>query len=345
MKVTLKEIGKQCGVSVCTVSQILNRTSDRYSRDTQERVLACAAKLGYRPNAFARATRRKGFGAVLLLRAQDVSRSYLPRLLLDAVEDAVRARDWHLLTARASDAELNDDKRLPSFLQQHLADGILLNYHQDIPSGLPDMLQKYRMPTVWMNCRAEYDTVYPDDLGGGRLVTEELLKLGHRRIAYVDQQLPASRAIHYSRADRCDGYVAAMEAAGLTPQVVAEPAAGVSRLEHLVAVLSAVDRPTAVIGYSTPTADSVAYAALLAGGLRVPDDLSIASFDSYPRSSHAGPLHSCALIPWREVGHTAVDLLVKRIKRPGRRLKARVPDYSWKPGGTSAPPQDTGDKR
>jgi DNA-binding LacI/PurR family transcriptional regulator len=78
-----------------------------------------------------------------------------------------------------------------------------------------ELIQRYQIPSVWLNAKLESDCVYPDDFEAAGQACKYLLQMGHRRIAYVDYMSSG----HYSTADRRNGYLRAMRSARLKPQI------------------------------------------------------------------------------------------------------------------------------
>jgi LacI family repressor for deo operon, udp, cdd, tsx, nupC, and nupG len=191
----------------------------------------------------------------------------------------------------------------------------LINYTSNIPERLAHHIARHRIPVIWINSRQPEDCAHPDDLGAGRMLTEHLLSLGHRRIAWVDLFVEHTALCHYSRHDRRAGYRQAMDAAGLpirecTP---AHEIPGSQCASVAAGLVSGRDRATAIACYSTIEASAVMRAATLAG-LRLPEDLSIAVVDDHP--AFLGVPMTTALLDLPALGRTAAELLMQRIAHP-----------------------------
>jgi DNA-binding LacI/PurR family transcriptional regulator len=186
--------------------------------------------------------------------------------------------------------------------------------------------------------------VHYDDLKAGREATEVLIARGHRKIAYVDftrfHEQPDS---HYSRVDRHAGYVQVMQQAGLiaTPREQFAGVAGKARLQTLIQLFQSPNRPTAIITYDGP--ERVLLAAAMAG-LRVPEDLSIISFDeelpigslAEDGENYVGLSVASLRLPTSEAGQLAVELLLKKIENPGSTFKPHVLPLRLDEGDTLA---------
>jgi LacI family transcriptional regulator len=148
-----------------------------------------------------------------LIRSTVVGRSTLFRDLLIGIEDALAERDLYLTLARLPDQTLTEDNSVPKILREWMADGLLLNYHQDIPPRLQAIVEKHGLPSIWINSKHPTDCVYPADFETGRSATEHLLQMGHSRIAFA-----TLRTTHYSAADWEGGYAQAMQQSGAVPR-------------------------------------------------------------------------------------------------------------------------------
>lgn len=317
-RVTIQQVAAESGVSFRTVSRVLSGTGETHAPATCERVQAVARRLGYVPNTTARAVRSGRFDAVALLLSIDPDRSYLPQALLEGIQEELRKYDIHLTLATLTDRQLTDEGLLPKCLRQWMADGFLINYTHRIPVKLPEIVARFRIPSVWTNTRQKTDCVFFDDFDAARRLTRHLLELGHRRIAYVDfHNSGPGEMLHYSATDRCRGYLETLNGAGIPPTVVRQEQAlnEGERIARAGQILSAPDRPTAVVAYSPGRCVLPLYlAAVTRCGLSVPQDLSLATF-SPNAEDEIGIAITKMLLPEREMGQRAVELLRKKIGR------------------------------
>lgn len=340
--VTLKEIAAHAGVSAMTASVVLNgaRPGTAVADATRERVLLAADKLGYRRNGSAQAFRTGYFGAVSLLLSTNHNHSGLPQRLWDGIHDELAARDMTLSMARLPDEKLTDEGVVPRMLREWMADGLLIDYTNHIPSRMIELIHKHNLPAVWINAQQESDCVYPDDRAAATRMTRHLLKLGHKRVLYLDFiHVPDDAHEHYSYRDRIVGYQAAMQKAACKPRI--EPAVWMplgERVAHLKALLQGPKRPTAILTYGDLETDLVAAVAAELG-LRVPRDLSLASFGA-AGARYPGLAMTLCVVPEYEVGQGAVRMLLQKIENPARGLTPQVLQFAFDKGETCAPPSE-----
>jgi DNA-binding LacI/PurR family transcriptional regulator len=247
----------------------------------------------------------------------------LHRLQMPLVRDLIPHDD----AAEANPDEGDGHTRPPRIVREHLVDGLLVNYVFRTPPALKSAIRRHRIPSIWINRKREANCVRPNDEGAAGTATEYLLGHGHQRVVMLNQGLaiddPDTGAKHYSVVDRRTGYDAVMRQAGLTPRVIDLPT-----LRHeeflpgylvyrCVAWLQQMagdpDRPTAVLCGNGQGRALVAACWKL--GLRVPDDLSIITFDSMASARHEIVVDR-VLLPFRQIGVRAVEELDALITRP-----------------------------
>ena len=327
MRVTIKRIAEDAGLSHQTVSFVLGQKAHLFRPETQQRVREAASRLGYRPNGSARAMRAGRFNTLAILLSTESGRSTLFTNFLMGAEHAARAAGQHLLVTAMPDEQLTNPDFVPRILGEALADGLLVNYYVQVPAQLADLIVRCRIPSVWTNARRAADCVYPDDFAAGRTATERLITAGHRRIAYLDtthgHPFDAGRD-HYSAFDRHEGYRMAMREAGLPVQEFLPPQA-LREVEIGPAVkdwLAQPSRPSAVVTYCDVEIFAILHGAMSLG-LKLPGDLAMASFAEQPIHCGMAPV-TTMLIPMWEMGRVAVEMLMKKMARPTLKLRPQA---------------------
>jgi DNA-binding LacI/PurR family transcriptional regulator len=199
-----------------------------------------------------------------------------------------------------------------------------------------EIIERYHIPSIWLNVVREWDCVRPDDEQGGYDATQHLLALGHRRIAYVGPPRRERHTNHYSQQHRKEGYERALREAGLEPQVLLHDG-DVGRREQLEVAsswLAAPSRPTAMIFYSG-TGAVMAFQAAQRLGIRVPQELSLVAIGDQ-RVQHPLATLDTFEIPFRQLGHLAVQQLLQKIEEPDEFLSPRTLPLSLVRGETCA---------
>jgi LacI family transcriptional regulator len=311
-RVTIRDVAAQAGVSVATVSKVLNQ---RYgvAAATLERVQAVIEELGYEASLVAQSLRnhRTNVIGILVADLEPFSTE-----LLKGAADAIRGSGFELVVYSAggrSDDQAGWEKRYVSRLSGTLVDGALLvtpAVQLDAQPGTPVVaVDPHTGP-------ATLPTIDADSLRGALLATEHLLSLGHRRIALLTGR-PDLRSAQL----RETGYRRALANADVQVdesliRLGAYDAEISRRSAH--ELLTRTDRPTAVFAANDVSAIATVEAAS-ALGLRVPEDLSVVGFDNIPESALCTPPLTTVDQPIREMGRRAIMLLIRLIngEEPG----------------------------
>jgi LacI family transcriptional regulator len=322
-KASIRDVAAAAGVSVTTVSHVLNNKSGtRVSPETRERVESAARRLGYAANGLARGLRLQRSQTLGLLSDVIATTPHAGRIILGAQETA-SARGWVLmLLTTGGDPEV--ERREIQALAQHRVDGVLYAtmYHRVV--RVPDELAP--MPVVLLDATSVdpvWPSVVPDERGGGEVAVRELLAHGHRRIGLVTNvdDIPATRG-------RLLGYQAALREAGVPfrPELVrAEVSDTHGGYRASRELLRLPDRPTALFCFNDRMAMG-AYRAAAELDLRIPTDLSVIGFDNQELIAEGlYPGLSTVALPHYEMGAWAVETMVDLLDQPkgSRRRTAR----------------------
>ncbi len=317
MAVTIKEIAKAAGVSCQTVSAILGKKAHLYRPETQEKIRALAAELGYRRNMAASAMTRGDYGTIGLLSSTKPTVSAIAPVI-DGIRTGLRNSAKAMRFLSMTDEELSCEDRIRSLVPELGVDGLLVAYTHTAPQILDELLLQYKVPAIWINNKRDHDCVFPDDLGMGELAVDTLTKIGHTRIC-IFARVP-TRPWHYSVQDRLDGFANAMTQRGLTPKfkTYSTDCTNAERDAELCAWLQSDERPTAVFCLSHSDADSL-YIAAATIGLKIPDDISILAMKDTNALDVGGHFSTIYLDTYR-VGVEAVQMLFKKIAKPNKLL-------------------------
>ncbi|WP_281893516.1 LacI family DNA-binding transcriptional regulator [Phytohabitans aurantiacus] len=321
-KVKIRTVAEAAGVSVTTVSLVLNNVaSARVGADTRQRIHEAAERLGYVPNEVARQLRAQRTNTLGLLGDEVTTTPFAGRMVLGA-QEAASKHGWLLMLLNTGlDPEL-ERKEISALLQSRV-DGVLYTtmYHRVV--RVPDQLRT--VPTVVLDAEddsANLPSVVPDEEGGAYLATKELLDHGHRRIGFVNSNLdiPATSG-------RLAGYQKALRQADVPfdPRLVVSTHP-VSREGYAAAseLLSRRERPSALFCFNDRVAMG-AYQAASALGLRIPADLSVVGFDDQEEISEGLlPGLTTVALPHYAMGAWAVDALIARILDPNAPVERAV---------------------
>ena len=323
MKVGIKDIAAETGVSIATVSHAL-RNPDRVSDETRKKVLAAAEKAGYTPNRMAASLRTARSGNIVVI-IPDITDS-LNGKIISGIEAVARARGYSVLLGNTKGSEKRE-REFASLTLSSQADGIILMSHRMPFAPGPGGLRVDEIPPMVNGCEdtgfEEIPLVAIDDQQAALDATEYLLSLGHRDIAVItgDMESTSSRR-------RLEGYRQAMGDAGLAVNdswVVFGnylPEAGESAARELM--MQKV-RPTAIFCFSDEMAIGCMHA-LKGQGFSVPADVSVMGFDGIPFARYAAPPLTTVAQPTDKIGAECARILLDIIEgNPPETLRNYLP--------------------
>lgn len=309
----MAEVARLAGVSVTTVSHVINGTRPASQR-TRERVLAAIERTGYRPNTIARALARGGTQS-LGLAISGLSNPYFTDVVA-AIEDAA-GRAGHTLLLGDTREDPEHELRIVRALAERQVDGMLLAPTVGALEHALPYLETQGVPTVLLDrfVDTELDQVGCDNEQPTARLVEHLIDLGHTRIAMAIG-IPGLSTTD----ERVRGYRLALERGGLTfdPELVAEGGSQRDRAQAAMhALLDLPDPPTAVVsGNNFMTIGLLR--AIAERGLTVPDDLALVAFDDFEWADLFAPRLTVIRQPTTELGSRAVELLLSRLEDPTR---------------------------
>ncbi|MEP9365179.1 LacI family DNA-binding transcriptional regulator [Nocardioides sp. CN2-186] len=304
-RVTMQQVAAEAGVSVSTVSKVIN---GRYgvSSDTVETVTAVINRLGYEASLVARSLRNSRTNVIGVLVADFEPFS---TEVLKGAADAIRGTGFELVAYSAGgriDEHVGWERRYLSRVMGTLVDGAVL-----VTPTVTDV--RYDGPIVAVDPhtgRSELPTVAGDNLQGARLGVDHLLELGHRRIGMV-----TGRRDLVSAQLRERGFRDAHQAAGVVvDEALLQPGAYEPEQAREAArtLLTLPEPPTAVFAANDLSAiATLEVAAEL--GIDVPGQLSVVGFDNIPEAAMAHPPLTTVQQPIRQMGHDAIAMLVTLI--------------------------------
>ncbi len=306
--VTVKDIAAAVGVSVATVSNVLNERPN-VGRVIRHKVLRAAKRLGYRPNRAAQAMRTGRTRAIGLV-LPDLTNPFFPELA-QAVENTARSLGL-LVCLVDSQGRAEGEADGFALLMQHAVDGIIW-----CPLGprLPSGLHEAARPVVLIDRpRPGFPVVHSDYLMGGRLLAAYALRMGHTHVALLSgpQNLASAR-------QRRDGFVRAFPR---DIRIAWEVAVGFDGVltAAAVAALKRRGKATLIVAGNDLIAIS-AIRCLAEAGVRVPADVSITGFDNIRWTDVVTPRLTTIAQPVGAIGAKAVQLMQQRMS--GEKIASR----------------------
>jgi LacI family transcriptional regulator len=303
----MKDVARRAGVSVATVSNVVNRP-DLVSPATRVRVQAAIAELGFVRSESARVL-RAGRSEVLALLVLDLANPFFVHVMLGA-ERAARAAGLGVMICNSAQSAAEEADYLELFAQQRVrgllvtpADGTGATLSAFARAGIPYVLVDRAVPG------ADACRVLVDNVGGGAMAAGHLFAAGHRRVTFVSGPLETSQC-----RDRLAGARKAAAEAGLPPESVGVlecPRLDIASGRDAAARLMGLpERPTAVFCANDLLALGVLQV-LFAAGVRVPEDIAIVGYDDIEFAGAAAIPLSSIRQPAARIGQTAAELLIE----------------------------------
>ncbi len=310
---TIVEVARRAGVSVSTVSHVVNRTR-HVSPATARLVNEAIDQVGYLPNTLARSLKRASTSSVGLA-ISAISNPYFSDIICALEAECARLG----LMVFLSDTQDDEDSELAvvQALHQRRVDGVIL-----APSAAPrrtlDYLAKNRLPCVLIDRLSDdrFDQVGVENISAMRSLIDHVASFGHRRIGFVAGQPGFATTL-----ERIEGFRVALAAHGIdfVPHyVVTGSATTASATASTHALLSLPVPPTALVtGNNLATIGAVR--AIRERGMSVPSDLSVVGFDDFEWADCFEPRLTLIAQPCVEIARQAATLLAERIASSERR--------------------------
>lgn len=312
-RITIQDVAERAGVSIKTVSRVINREPS--VRDsTRLRVESAIKSLDYRPDPSAR--RLAGHRSFLVgLLYDNPSPSYVTNNQVGVISEC-RTAGYDLLIHPCSYTNEALDEEIQGFIRNTRVDGVVLTPPLSDITQLLETLNQLGVAYVCVarrDAEPEVDRVITDDEDLARQMTQHLIDLGHRRIAFIKGH-PDHRAVGL----REQGYRRAMDNADLQIDetlVVQGYNSFATGYDCGRELLEMDDRPTAIFAANDDMASGVMKAAF-ERHLAIPDELSVAGFDDIPLAGQMTPALTTVRQPVRKMARMATEILLARISDP-----------------------------
>jgi DNA-binding LacI/PurR family transcriptional regulator len=307
----IRDVARRAGVSIATVSNVLNHP-DLVASATRHRVLEAIAALGYIRNDSARQL-RAGRSRQIAIVVLDLANPFFTDVV-SGTESAVEDRDVMVVVCNSA-ADANRERRHLELLAEQRVRGVLITPVDDGPdSGLERLVQR-GTPVVLVDRRSTRPgqcSVSVDDVLGGRLAGAHLGDQGHARVAFVGGPFSVVQVV-----DRHTGLVAALDGqGGIT--VIETPTMGVATGQAAavrLAEIPAARRPTAVFCGNDLLALGMLQE-MTRRGVRVPEDIAIVGYDDIGFAAAAAVPLSSVRQPRERLGSAAAQLLLEEMEAP-----------------------------
>jgi DNA-binding LacI/PurR family transcriptional regulator len=313
---TVKDVAERAGVSTATVSRVLSGTGS-VREPLKTKVVAAARALGYRPNRAARDLRARTTRTIGVL-IPDIENPFFTSVVC-GIEHTLQATGHTLLLANYNEDPSRERAHLETFRAENIGGLIFAasgspaaDYVDMVEGGLP-MVAVSRAPA-----RLRTDQVTVANRDGAYSGTAHLIARGHRRVALVN-----GPAVFNTARDREQGYRDAFQDARLAVDeslIVHSDFRQAAGHDAMVRILELRARPTAVFAGSNLLTLG-ALQAIHEANLEIPSQIAIVGFDDMPWATSLRPPLTTVAQPAFDVGRTAAELLLERIRKPDQPRK------------------------
>ncbi|WP_165037932.1 substrate-binding domain-containing protein [Enterococcus sp. ZJ1622] len=310
-KITIKDVAKHSGVSITTVSLILNGKEERFSQQTVQKVLAAKEALGYQPDYFARQMITKETKTIGVL-VPDITNPFFSTLTR-GIEDILYQQHFVTILCNA-DSDHQKEIEYLFELTRRGVDGFIIATSAVTTNAINENLKKQGRPFIVLDQKKSEgfsDSVRTDDFRGGYLAGMHLLSLGHKEIALVYPENPPENV-----QERIEGFKSALDVYQISYDHLLLLPTHFSKQGGYDVVSGLLDSSaTAVFSLNDELAFGL-YRGLEEAGKRVPEDYSIIGYDNVDMCEYVKPKLTTIAQPIFELGQASAQLLLDRIHFP-----------------------------
>ena len=309
-------VAEKAGVSVNTASRAINNKSD-INEETKKRMLKVAQELGYVRNGTAVALRTRKTRTIGVVIADNRNPFYAE--VLNGMEEAAREKNYHIILANTQRDYKKEEEAINLLLAKRV-DGLLITPVQDRDDDIKNLINA-NIPFVVVGRdfeNIEVDAVYNDEVKGGFLATEYLIKKGHKRIVLINGFLHKSPA-----KGRMEGYKKALKKYRISLDESLMSVGDINIKDGYERTKQLLEKElnfTAIFAYN----DMMAFGAMQAireKGLRIPEDIGLVGYDDIPFSSLISPALTTIRLKKQDLGVESVKLLFSRINGSRKKIK------------------------
>lgn len=308
--VTIKDVALKAGVSIATVSYVINK-SRRVNPETASRIRQAIQELNYHPSQIAQSLVTKAT-QILSVLISDITDPFFAPIVRGIEDVAVKA--GYIVMVCNNDEDSSKTKRYLEILSRHRIDGVIISPTSGI-EDLKTILEEMGVPIVFVNRRnagMAADVVESDNELGAYLAIRHLLDLGHTRIGFI---MGSTTVTTY--ADRLAGCYRALNEAGVTVDPTLVKTEGFhpdSGYRLALELFQTEKKPTAVF-IGSGIINRGAYQAFQEMGLQIPEQLSLIAFDDTEWAPLVTPPLTTVFQDTYRMGQTAAQILLERIKK------------------------------
>ncbi|RRK09595.1 LacI family transcriptional regulator [Lactiplantibacillus garii] len=316
-KITIRDVAQEAGVSVTTVSQILNNKGDRFSSLTQQKVRAARKRLNYIPDFNAQYLIRKSSRTIGVL-IPDISNPFFSQFITGIQNKAMEMGYVPLIFGFN-----NNSQRASKYLEELIkraADGMIIASDILDTTDIDKILKDNHIPYILLDRSStsvsDSDHLMVDDYNGGQQVAQFLIEQGHQHLAVV---MPESASVNIQR--RWEGFYQVVEAhQNVSVDRVFAPLSKVGGRQAAQAVIK-LPNVTGLFAINDEVAMGI-YRGLEDHGKQIPVDYSVIGFDDIDIDQYMKPTLTTVHQPILRLGEQATEMVISRIESPSKPVQS-----------------------
>ena len=314
-KITIKDVAKHSGMSIATVSQILNGKESSFNPDTVKKVMASRDELNYKPNYFAQSMIGKKSKTIGVL-VPDITNPFFSNLIR-GIESVLYDKNFITMLCNADLDEEKENEYLEE-LSRRGVDGFIIASSAISNKAIRENLEMKNLPFIVLyQKKAEgfSDAVFTDDFLGGQLAAAHLKELGHEKVAVV---MPVCTTANIK--NRLEGFRSVYQTNLVVVDTELSKSGGREAVERIL-----MTDATAIFAINDEIAFGI-YFGLGEHGKRIPEDYSVIGYDNVDMCEYVSPKLTTIAQPIVELGKVTAEILLERIETPGKdRVEKTLP--------------------
>lgn len=312
-KITIKDVAKKAGLSITSVSQILNGNTQRFSEKAIKKVYAAQDELNYVPDFFAQrmVTKKSHLIGVLV---PDISNPFFAQLFL-GIQDILNEQGYVALLYNMGGDERQESRYVEDLIRRGV-DGLIIASSAFSDQTIYQALQRERLPMIVMDQKTEtnlVDAVQTDNYDGGKQVALHLKEFGHKKVAVV---LPKKPTVNVRK--RYEGFASVYGNDLLIVNGELSTNGGQGAVKEIIN-----SDVTAAFAINDLIAFGL-YMGLKEAGKKIPTDYSVIGFDDIGPCKYVTPALTTIAQPTFKLGQEAATLLMKRVVTPQKEAEEKM---------------------
>ncbi len=308
MRININEIAKKSGVSIATVSRVMNNKGP-VKQETKQKILQIANELNYKPSPIARGLARKKTDTIGVILPELVDEFFMN--IIRGIDEEADRHNRYLMVS-SSHSQRNDVEKILEFMGSGRVDGVIL-MAPSMQKEIYDIISKSKRPVVLLNCYPEMDGLVSfgiDNYRGAYLITEHLISHGYKKIGMIK-----GPEINADANTRFMGFRDALEKNGINydPSFVIPGDFSIQSGYHGFSRLMGQQDKVEAVFMANDMMAIGAYEAAKNINITIPNDVAVVGFDDIFPSRILTPRLTTVHIPIVELGSRAMNYLLKMI--------------------------------